>query len=232
LLKGVAQIRPPSGATDKPNAVSAASKSAKPDQSGDRNSLSRALEGWLEGGGERTLGGLIEVFEERSFAILFVVLLGVPALPAPTGGATHVLEVIAVLLALQLIAGRDQIWLPERWRRREIAGSQQKRFLTALMRMIRRLEGISKPRLRFLFHHRFSNIAFGLLVIGGSAGAFFAPPFTGLDTLPALGVVLLSLGVLLEDFALVVVALVIGVAGVALEILLGKAAIDALRGVF
>jgi hypothetical protein len=43
-------------------------------------------------------------------------------------------------------------------------------------------------------------------VIGGSVGAFFAPPFTGLDTLPALGVVLLSLGVLLKDFLVVVVA--------------------------
>jgi len=42
-----------------------------------------------------------------------------------------------------------------------------------------------------------SGIVFGLLVLGGSAGAFLAPPFTGLDTLPALGVVLLSLGVLL-----------------------------------
>jgi hypothetical protein len=93
------------------------------------------------------------------------------------------------------------------------------------MRLIRRLERISRPRLRFLFDHRLSNIVFGLLVIGGCLGAFLAPPFTGLDTLPALGVVLLSLGVLLEDFAIVVVALVVGVAGVALEIVLGKAAV-------
>jgi hypothetical protein len=93
------------------------------------------------------------------------------------------------------------------------------------MRLIRRLERISRPRLRFLFDHRLSNIVFGLLVIGGCLGAFLAPPFTGLDTLPALGVVLLSLGVLLEDFAIVVVALVVGVAGVTLEIVLGKAAV-------
>jgi len=111
--------------------------------------LSEDLEGWLQGAGEKTLGSLIELFEEKSFAILFVLLLGVPALPVPTGGATHVFEVIAVLLALQLIAGRDQIWLPERWRKRELAGDKQERFLTALMKMIRRLERISKPRLRF-----------------------------------------------------------------------------------
>ena len=192
--------------------------------------LSQALERWLQGANEKTLGSLIDLFEEKSFAILFVLLLGVPALPVPTGGATHVFEVIAVLLALQLVVGRDEIWLPERWRKRELAGERQERFLTALMKVIRRLERISKPRLRFAFNHRASNIVFGLLVIGGCVAAFLAPPFTGLDTLPALGVVLLSLAVLLEDFAIVIVGMVIGVAGVALEIFLGKAVVDALSG--
>ena len=152
-------------------------------------------------------------------------LLGVPALPLPTGGATHVFEIIAVLLAAQLVAGRDHIWLPMRWRNLQLAGPRQQRFLAGLMRLIRRLERLSRPRLRFLFDHRLSNIVFGVLVIAGCAGAFLAPPFTGLDTLPALGVVLLSLGVLLEDFAIVVAGLVVGAAGVVLEIVLGSAAI-------
>ena len=82
--------------------------------------------------------------------------------------------------------------------------------------MIRRLERFSRPRLRFLFDHRLSNIVFGLLVIAGCAGAFFAPPFTGLDTLPALGVVLISLGVLLEDIVVVVLGARRRRAGVAL----------------
>jgi hypothetical protein len=187
--------------------------------------ISDELERWLKSNGEKTLSSFIGIFEEKSFAIVFVLLLGVPALPLPTGGATHVFEVIAVLLALELIAGREEIWLPQRWRKLELAGARQQRFVTALMKVIRRLERLSRPRLRFLFGHRLSNIVFGLLVIGGSAGAFLAPPFTGLDTLPAMGVVLLSLGVLLEDFVVVVAALVVGVAGVTLEIVLGSAAI-------
>jgi hypothetical protein len=189
-------------------------------------SVSEELESWLQSDGEKTVGSLAEVFEEKSFAILWVLLLGLPALPLPTGGATHVFEIIAVLLGLELIAGRQKIWLPQRWRRLELAGKRQQRFITALMKMIRRLERLSRPRLRFLFDHRLSNVVFGLLVIGGSAGAFLAPPFTGLDTLPALGVVLLSLGVLLEDFLVVVAALIVGASGVLLEIVLGKAAIN------
>ncbi len=194
--------------------------------------VSDELEGWLRGETEKTLGGLIELFGERSFAILFVLLLGVPALPLPTGGATHVFEIIAVLLALELVAGRDTIWLPARWRKLELAGEKQQRFISGLMKMIRRLERVSRPRLNFLFDHRLSNIVFGLLVIGGSVGAFFAPPFTGLDTLPALGVVLLSLGMLLTDILVVLVALIVGVAGVVLEIVLGSAAIHGIGSLF
>ena len=196
------------------------------------NSVSDELERWLQSEGEKTLGSLVELFEEKSFAIVFVLLLGVPALPLPTGGATHVFEIIAVLLAGQLIAGRTRIWLPQRWHALELAGPRQQRFIAGLMRMIRRLERFSRPRLRLLFDHRLSNIVFGLLVIAGCAGAFFAPPFTGLDTLPALGVVLISLGVLLEDIIVVALGLVVLVAGVALEIVLGSAAIKGIGKLF
>jgi hypothetical protein len=195
-------------------------------------SVSHELERWLQSDGDKTLGSLIDLFEAKSFAIVFVLLLGVPALPLPTGGATHVFEIIAVLLAVQLIAGRTQIWLPRRWRALELAGDRQQGFIAGLMKLIRRLERFSRPRMRFLFDHRLSNIVFGLLVIAGCAGAFFAPPFTGLDTLPALGVVLLSLGVLLEDIAVVVLGVVVGVAGVALEIVLGSAAIKGIGKLF
>jgi hypothetical protein len=194
--------------------------------------VSDSIQRWLEGDSDKTLGSLIELFEKKSFAILFVLLLGVPALPLPTGGATHVFEVIAVLLALQLIVGRDEIWLPQRWRRLQLAGGRRERFIAGLMKMIRRLERFSKPRLRFLFDHRLSNIVFGVLVIGGSAGAFFAPPFTGLDTLPSLGVVLLSLGVLLEDVVVVVAGIVVGVGGVFVEVVLGSAAINGIGKLF
>jgi hypothetical protein len=184
------------------------------------------IERWLASEGDKTLGGLIDLFQAKSFALIFILLLGVPALPLPTGGATHVFEIIAILVALQLVAGRDKIWLPHRWCKVELgAGGGRTRFINGLVKAIRWIERFSRPRLRFLFDHRASNAVYGLLVIAGSLGAFLAPPFTGLDTLPALGVVLLSLGVLLEDFAVVVLALVVGGAGVLLEIVLGKAAV-------
>ena len=195
----------------------------------DAPKLSDELDRWQAGEGDKTLGSLIEVFEEKSFAVLFVVLMSVPALPLPTGGATHVLEVITVLLALELCVGRDRVWLPQRWCRLQLGGGGKRQgFVERLIRLIRWLERFSRPRGGFLFDHRVSNLVFGLLVIVGAVTAFLAPPFSGLDTLPALGVVLLSLGVLLEDVVIVAVGLAVGAGGIALVFVLGRAAI---RGV-
>ena len=199
---------------------------------GEPEKLSDQLEQWLSGEGDKTLGGLVTAFGEKSFAVLFVLLLGVPALPLPTGGATHVFEIIAALLALELIIGRRQVWLPARWQRLELAGARQQKFIASLTKLIRRLEKLSRPRLAFVFTHRLFNAAFGLLVVAGAAAAFFAPPFTGLDTLPSLGVVILSLGVLLEDALIVIAGIAVGIVGVALEIVLGAAALHGVRSIF
>jgi hypothetical protein len=204
-------------ATGQPPTVSQAS--TQPVTIGDE------LERWLTGEGDKTLGGLLETFGDKGFAVLFVLLLGVPALPLPTGGATHVFEVIAVLTALQLIIGRHELWLPKRWRGLSMGGDKQQRFIAGLTRLIRRLERISRPRLAFVFRHRVSDVVFGLLVIAGAVAAFVAPPFSGLDTLPALGVVVLSLAVLFEDVLVAGAGLILLTAGVVLEIVLGTAAV-------
>jgi hypothetical protein len=156
----------------------------------------------------------------------------VPALPLPTGGVTHVFELIAMLLALELIGGRRTVWLPERWCRRELGAATQKRFSETLLRRIRWLESHSRPRLGYLLTYRLSAVGFGMIVLGLSLTAFLAPPFTGLDTLPALGVVLLSLGVLLDDALLALVGVVVGAIGVLLVLTLGSLVLKGVRSLF
>jgi hypothetical protein len=194
--------------------------------------VSDQLEAWLKDDGPKTLGGLIDAFGEGSFAIIFVLLMAVPALPLPTGGVTHVFEVITMLLALELIVGRRTVWLPERWRRLELAGATRQKFINTLLRRIRWLERFSRPRGRWLFGHRLSGSVFGLAVLGLALTAFFAPPFSGLDTLPSLGVVMLALGYLLTDVLLASVGAVIGVLGVASVIFLGNVAVKAVKSLF
>jgi hypothetical protein len=205
--------------------VRAASADPPPDSS--QEPASAVLERALKEG--TTLHKLVGSFEQKGFAVAFIVLLGVPALPLPTGGATHVFEAMAALLALELIAGRETLWLPERWRDVRLGGGDRERFVRALLRLVRTAERVSKPRLHRLFESRLASVAYGLFVVAGSAAAFFAPPFTGLDTLPALGVVLVSLGVLLDDVAFVLGGSLVAAAGVALELTLGAKLVDVVK---
>ena len=190
------------------------------------------LEEWLRDGRGRTLGDLIDAFGEKSFALVFIVLLSVPALPLPTGGVTHVFEAVAMLVAVELIAGRHTIWLPARWRRLDLRGGTGERLLRTLVRRLRWVERFSRPRLRYLTRARPARALFGALVLGFSATAFVAPPFSGLDTLPALGVVVMSLGVLVADFAFVAAGTLIAGLGVAAVIGLGSLVVRGLGDLF
>jgi hypothetical protein len=194
--------------------------------------VSDELEHWLGGEQPRTLGSLIETFGERSFAIVFALLMALPALPLPTGGATHVLEVITMLLALELIAGRREIWLPKRWRGFELNTPARQKIIAMLLRRIRWLERYSRPRAQRLLEYRLSGILFGLLTLVLTVVAFLAPPFSGLDTLPSIAVVLLALGILLTDAVVAAVGLVVGVLGVVAVIGFGSLVAKAIGNLF
>lgn len=193
---------------------------------------SQLLKDWRDSPGEKTIGGLIDTIGLRSFALLFIILLGLPALPLPTGGVTHVLEVVAMLLALQLIVGRNTVWIPQRWRKVEFEDGAKAKFIDGLINTTTKLERYSKPRLTWLFGHWWSDIAFGVTVLAGTIAAFLAPPFTGLDTIPALGVVILSVGVIMEDIAFVIGGAILIAAGAILEVTIGDAAYRAVKSLF
>lgn len=196
----------------------------------DPKPASEQLREWRDSDGEKTLGGLVEALGSGGFAIIFIVLLGLPALPLPTGGITHVLEVVAMLGALQLVFGRNTVWVPKRWRGVRLDEGASAKFIDGLVNTTTKLERYSKPRVRWVFGHWFSDVVYGLAVLIGSLAAFLAPPFTGLDTVPALGVVILSVGVIMEDIAYVIAgALMIAIAPV-LMVTVGDAIYEWVKG--
>jgi len=60
----------------------------------------------------------------------------------------------------------------------------------------------------------------------------FAPPFSGLDTLPALGAVVLCLGVILGDLFVYCAGILIGVGGISLVLFFGAAVVHAVKMLF
>jgi len=191
--------------------------------------FSDSLERWLESDGVKTLGAIGEVFAEKSFAVTVVLLMIVPATPLPTGGITHVFGAIAVVLGAEMAAGLRTIWLPKRWQAHPLGPIMTEKGLPFVVRSIRRVERLSRPRGAGLLRLRTTHRVIGLMVIVFSASAALAPPFSGLDTLPALGAVLVALGFLLEDIVVVAFGVVSGIGGIALILTVGAAVFRLLR---
>ena len=188
--------------------------------------FSRELGDWLQSDEPRTLGGLGAVFGERAFAVAILLLMFPAALPLPTGGLTHVLEVASIIVAAEMVIGFTTIWLPTRWRNRELGGSMTGRALPFVLRRVTWAERFAKPRGAILLQQQFFRRILGVGLIGLSVGAALAPPFSGLDTLPALGAVTLSLGIILGDLLVVGIGAFIGASGIAVTFLLGAAVLN------
>lgn len=184
--------------------------------------FSQSLKKLLSSSQPITLQELIDGTAEKSFAILLLLLLAIPALPLPTGGITHIFEIIAMLLAIELIVGRKSVWLPSRWLRKPLPSGLQTSALPRLLKVITWVEKYSRPRLSNIQANAVAIRLTGFIILLFTVFAFLAPPFSGLDTLPALGVVLLSLGLILEDMVLTVVGTILGSVGIGLIFLLGK----------
>ena len=186
-------------------------------------SFSDDLETWLKSPGSKTLSGMNAVFAEKSFAITFLLLMSIPALPIPTGGITHIFEIITMLLALELVVGLRTIWLPKRWKGIKLGRTMQLKALPFILKRVRWFEKFSRPRLSHLLANTVTVSLLGLMVFGLTLTAFLAPPFSGLDTLPALGVVFIALGMILEDIYGALLGLLIGGVGVVVVVGLGSA---------
>jgi len=194
--------------------------------------FSDQLERWLGSDEPKTLGGLGDVFGEKSFAVTILFLMFIPALPLPTGGITHVFEAIAALLGAEMVIGARAIWLPARWRDRHLGDTTTRKAIPFMVRRIRWFERFSRRRWAGLLEQRWFLRLVGLIVIALSVAAALAPPFSGLDTIPALGAVVVALGIILDDVLILGMGDLIGAGGVALILTVGALVVRFIRGLF
>jgi hypothetical protein len=185
--------------------------------------FSDELERWLRSDGEKTLGSMSTVFAERSFAAMILLLMILPATPLPTGGVTHVFEVITVLLGLQMVIGRRTIWLPARFARRSLGATTTDKAIPFIVKVVKKVERFSRPRGARLFQNGIFYRLIGVVVIAFAVAAALAPPFTGLDTLPALGAVVVALSMIQKDVLVLALGVALGAGGIALALTVGAA---------
>ena len=194
--------------------------------------FSQELEGWLSSGKSKTLLSLVQFSEDKSFAVTLMMLMFLSALPIPTGGITHVLEVIAMLVVLEMIIGFKTIWLPKSASKIKLGKTFQGKVIPAMMKRIKWLEDRSSKKFKWIFNIPLVDRLTGLIMLVFIIVAFIAPPFSGLDTLPALGVVIICLAIILDDIRALFAGIIVGSLGVFIAIGFGELIIRSVRHIF
>ncbi|MCK5943156.1 MAG: exopolysaccharide biosynthesis protein [Planctomycetes bacterium] len=171
-----------------------------------------------EGEDSVAVGDIVEAFGARAFGPLLLLpalvgILPVGAIPVlPT-----VMGVFIVLVAVQRVFGRGQPWLPRVLRERSVARSKLADAFGKGRKWARRLDRITRPRLRALARGPM-EVVVAVAVIG--MGCLMPPleliPFGVM--LPASAVLVLGLALTGRDGVLVLVGLPFCAAAIALPI--------------
>lgn len=175
-----------------------------------------------------SIADLLEAFHERGFGFILLVFSVPMALPIPVPpGINILLASPLILLTAQQAIGRHTIWLPEAMKRRTIKSSKLRAVIKASLPWFKRLEKFVKPRMEFITCGVFSYLigVFGLIM-----ALSVCVPLPMTNTVPSLGIALMSVGVIMRDGLAVMTGAVIGILWVvaltAIIIFLGMEGID------
>jgi len=155
----------------------------------------------------------VEHFGQASFGALLLVpaiiiaspASGIPGLPSVGG-------LIIALIAIQMVFGRDHVWLPEWMMTRRVDGAKFDRALDFMRRPVRWIDHITRPRLRWLLRWPMVLPLQLLCVFCGLAMPFMEMlPLTA--SIAALAVLFVALAILADDGLLALVGVAIAVAG-------------------
>ncbi len=174
-----------------------------------------------------SLAELVDVFGERAFGLLLIVLVLPTIPPTPVVPVGVTLGSVVMLLAVQVAAGRRRLWLPGSLARRRIG----RRLLAGLLErgqpILRAMERPLRPRLGWLAE------PWAYRAIGLSAmlmGFLIVLPIPLGNILPGLGVLAIGLGLFARDGLAILLGLALSTLSLAAYAFLAALGIRLLGG--
>lgn len=162
--------------------------------------------------GERVrLKDVVDVLEDRAYGLLLLILALPNVIPNPVPGLSGILGVPLVLVAAQLAAGRPHPWFPKFLAERSMRTADFKAVVEKLVPWLRRLERLTRPRLRWLCKPPSERLlaAFCLML-----AIVLALPIPLGNILPALAVSLIALGLIEHDGIAIGAGIALGLASI------------------
>jgi hypothetical protein len=179
--------------------------------------------------GQVSIAHIRDALGDRSFAPLLVIFAAFNLLPLPPG-ASAFLGLPLVIVSAQMVWGRRQAWLPAFLMNRSLSAAQFRRVMDWLVPRLNRLERVVRPRY-WPFWRRQGDRVIGVIALVLSIVVTLPIPLG--NWLPAFATALLGLALSERDgilFAIggalgvasmIVIAAVIGAAGLATEAVFG-----------
>lgn len=164
----------------------------------------------VRGDGERvSVGEILDALDARAFGLVTLVFSLPSIVPMPPGVPT-VVGIALLIVAVQMVIGRHELWLPRFLSKRSFA---RKALVSAFEKLAPRLEAVerlTKPRLLFMTG-KIGTVLIGLVVLF-MALVLILPLPPGGNFPPALACAILGMGLAERDGAVVLFGLVVSVA--------------------
>ncbi len=177
-------------------------------------------------GQDVSLQWVFDNLHERAFGFVLLIL----ALPCCIPFLYGIPQAVALPLMFvsgQILIGRRVPWLPKRLGDRRISSDGLASLATRAGPWLRRIEAISRPRLSALTRPPAEQVI-GLALVVFSASILV--PLPGTNTVPGFAVVVVAMGLLQRDGALVVIGSVIGTVWIATLLFAGATVASLIRG--
>jgi hypothetical protein len=175
-----------------------------------QRSLSRVLDQLEEAieGDSISIREIVDKLGQKSFAslmLLFSLISTSPASAIP--GVTAVVAVIVFLLVVQMLVGRDHVWLPDFVMKRELEAKKLNKGINWMRKPVGFVEKFLKKRLGFLFHRPWVYLPL-LLIMGLTMFMPFMELIPTSGSIASAVIALFAAGMLTRDGALLIAALV------------------------
>lgn len=155
------------------------------------------------------LGELVNAFGERGFGALMVFFGLLNAVASPIPGSTTILGAPLLLICVQLLVRRDQLWMPAWALRGSLARSEYRGAVGRARKPLLAIERLSRPRLSFMTNE-VSEVLIGLVCT--LLTILIMLPIFGGNLFPSLFVACFGFGLMQRDGFLIVAGWV-GVTG-------------------
>jgi hypothetical protein len=191
---------------------------------------SEVLRELAEGEGERvTFREILTKLRHRAFGFTLLIFALPCCLPMPPGIPT-VCGVAIVIIALNLIAARQRLWLPNAIADKSVARADLKRMVERWAPRLARLEKICKPRLAIVTEP-IGKILIGIVILVLGFIMILPIPFLG-NMPPGVAASLIAIGMTERDGLIVLIGEVVSIVAIAVASVATQVAVVAIINFF